>query len=357
MIADLKPYSAMKDSGVEWLGEVPEHWDSRKLRTVLRSVTARNRPDLPLLSVVREKGVIVRDVSNQDENHNFIPDDLTNYKVVHEGQFAMNKMKAWQGSYGVSRHAGIVSPAYFVFDLDDVSGDYFNTAIRSRAYVPFFTQASDGVRIGQWDLSRARMREITFSVPPLPEQAAIVRYLDHADRRVRRFLRAKQKLIGLLEEQKQAIIHRAVTRGLDPNVPLKDSGVEWLGDVPEHWEVKKLKRLGSVKIGLTYSPSDIVGDNGIMVLRASNIQSGVIISADNVYVSKKIPNKLLVAEGDILICVRSGSRNLVGKSALITGEFAGVTYGAFMSLLRSEYNDFIFRVLNRLGFYSPPLAA
>ena len=249
MITDLKPYPAMRASGVEWLGEVPEHWEVAKLRSILRSTTSRNRPDLPLLSVVREKGVIVRDVSNQESNHNFIPDDLSNYKVVREGQFAMNKMKAWQGSYGVSKHEGIVSPAYFVFDLNGVSEDFFNRAIRSKAYVPSFTQASDGVRIGQWDLAQDRMREIGFSTPPLPEQAAIVRYLDHVDRRVRRLTRAKRKLIALLTEQKQAIIHRAVTRGLDPDVPLKDSGVEWLGEVPEHWEVRRLRSLARVKTG------------------------------------------------------------------------------------------------------------
>ena len=153
----------------------------------------------------------------------------------------MNKMKAWQGSYGVSRYDGIVSPAYFIFEVEDVKGDFFHAAIRSKAYVPFFTQASDGVRIGQWDLSQARMREITFSIPPLPEQAAIVRYLDYVDRRVRRLVRAKRKLIALLTEQKQAIIHRAVTRGLDPDVPLKDSGIEWLGEMPGHWEVVSLE--------------------------------------------------------------------------------------------------------------------
>ncbi len=155
----------------------------------------------------------------------------------------MNKMKAWQGSYGVSKYDGIVSPAYFVFDLNGVGGEFFHSGIRSRAYVPFFTQASDGVRIGQWDLAQARMNEIPFFVPSLPEQVAIVRFLDHADRRIRRYIRAKQKLIKLLEEQKQAIIHRAVTRGLDPNVRLKPSRVEWLGDVPEHWDVLPLRRV------------------------------------------------------------------------------------------------------------------
>lgn len=248
MIGNLKLYPAMKNSDVEWLGEMPAHWELLKLRSILNNITNRNRPDLPLLSVVREKGVIVRDVSNSEENHNFIPDDLTNYKVVREGQFAMNKMKAWQGSYGISQHDGIVSPAYFVFDLNGVSSNFFNTAIRSKAYVPFFTQASDGVRIGQWDLSLSRMREITFLLPPLTEQKAIVRYLNHVDRRVRRLVQSKRKLIALLEEQKQAIIHRAVTRGLDPDVPLKDSGIEWLGEIPAHWEVRRVKTLFRLRL-------------------------------------------------------------------------------------------------------------
>ena len=241
MIADLKPYPAMKDSGVPWLGELPEHWEIRKLRNVLKRVSERNQPDLPLLSVVREKGVIIRNVINKDENFNFIPDDLTNYKVVHKGQFAINKMKAWQGSYGVSRHDGIVSPAYFIFDIQEIEGDYFHTAIRSKAYVSFFTQASDGVRIGQWDLSQTRMKEIPFFTPPLPEQAVIVHFLNFYDRKLRRYIRSKQKLIKLLEEQKATVIYQAVTRGLNPNVLLKPSGVEWIGDVPEHWEVRRLK--------------------------------------------------------------------------------------------------------------------
>ena len=241
MITDLKPYPAMKPSEVEWLGDVPAHWERRKLRQILTPVSERNRPDLPLLSVVRERGVILRNVNSREENHNVVPEDLTNYKVVQVGHFAMNKMKAWQGSYGVSPFHGLVSPAYFVFELNSVRSDFFHTAVRSRAYVPSFIQASDGVRIGQWDLSQEQMKEIPFFIPSPGEQAAIVSYLDHVDRRISRYIRAKQRLIELLEEEKQVIVHRAVTRGLDPDVPLKPSGVEWLGDVPEHWEVRRLK--------------------------------------------------------------------------------------------------------------------
>jgi type I restriction enzyme S subunit len=325
MIADLKPYPAMKDSSLEWLGEVPAHWDSRKLRTVLRSVTARNRPDLPLLSVVREKGVIVRDVSNRAENYNFIPDDLTNYKVVREGQFAMNKMKAWQGSYGVSRYDGIVSPAYFVFELDDVSGDYFNTAIRSKAYVPFFAQASDGVRIGQWDLSPARMREITFSAPPLAEQAAIVRYLDHVEGRVRRLVRAKRKLIALLTEQKQAIIHRAVTRGLDPDVPLKDSGVKWLGKVPEHWEVARLKDVAVLQTGITLGKTykDLPTDSH-PYLRVANVQVGRVDLREvkRVDVPSAEASGATLRDGDVLM-TEGGDIDKLGRGCVWRNEIPG----------------------------------
>lgn len=124
-----------KNINSNWLGTPPEHWKALKLRQILRPFSEKNHADLQLLSVVREKGVIVRDTEN-DDNHNYIPDDLSNYKMVKSGQFAMNKMKAWQGSYGVSKYTGIVSPAYFVFDFNyDMNPDYFHYAIRSRVYV------------------------------------------------------------------------------------------------------------------------------------------------------------------------------------------------------------------------------
>jgi type I restriction enzyme, S subunit len=321
MIFDLKPYPAYKDSGVPWLGEVPENWDMRKLRSVLRRVTERNRPDLPLLSVVREKGVILRDTTSTDENHNFIPDDLSNYKVVQSGQFAMNKMKAWQGSYGVSRHDGIVSPAYFVFDLTGVEGQFFHMAIRSRSYVPSFTRASDGVRIGQWDLAEARMREISFLVPPNFEQAAIVRFLDHADRRIRRYIRAKQNLIKLLNEQKQATIHHAVTRGLDPNVRLKPSGVEWLGDVPEHWKVLQVGHFAAVGNGSTPSRGNMGywADGTYPWLNSGNVNAGTITRAEQFVTETALRECHLprVPAGSVLVAI-TGQGKTRGTSAVLT---------------------------------------
>ena len=254
MSVNLNPYSVYMSTGDSWIGDVPGHWKVQNLRHLLRMVSKRNHPDLPLLSVVREKGVVLRDISNKDENHNYIPDDLTNYKFVQQGFFAINKMKAWQGSYGVSEFDGIVSPAYFVFIINGVLGRFFHMSIRSQTYVPYFTRASDGVRIGQWDLSLTRMCEIPFANPPIDEQTAIVRFLDHTDHRIQRYIRAKQKLIVLLEEQKKAIIHQAVTgqinvRSGKPYPAYKPSGVDWLGDVPAHWEVRRLTTLCNMKSG------------------------------------------------------------------------------------------------------------
>jgi len=243
MIDGLKPYPKYKDSGSRWLGTVPASWEVRNLRTLIGKRTERERPDLPLLSVAREKGVFVRSLTDEDENHNVIPEDLSNYKVARAGNLVINKMKAWQGSMGIAPCDGIVSPAYFVFDFQIANHRFGQTLLRSKPYVAHFGQASDGVRVGQWDLSITGMRQIPILIPHADEQDAIVRFLDHANGRIERAIRAKQKLMALLNEQKQAIIHRAVTRGLNPNVPLKPSGIPWLGDIPKHWEVRRLKTL------------------------------------------------------------------------------------------------------------------
>ena len=205
----------MKYSGVEWLGDIPAHWTTIKLRQILRPFSEKNHPDLPLLSVVREQGVIVRDIEDKDSNHNFIPDDLSGYKLVKKGQFAMNKMKAWQGSYGISNYTGIVSPAYFVFDVDFDNLEYFHYAIRSKVYVNFFAQASDGIRVGQWDLDMDKMKEIPFIVPPDDEQRAIVDYLPVAFEKYDLSISKLKAEIDVLNELKNKLISDVVTGQID----------------------------------------------------------------------------------------------------------------------------------------------
>lgn len=211
----LEPDVPMKFSGVKWLGDIPAHWETIKLRQLLHPVSIKNHPELPLLSVVREQGVIVRDINDKEANHNYIPDDLSGYKVVKRGQFAMNKMKAWQGSYGISDYTGIVSPAYFIFDVSFDNLEYFHYAIRSKVYVNFFAQASDGIRVGQWDLQMDKMKEIPFIVPPADEQAAIV---DYINRMLPQYDVAIEKLtveVETLEEYKTKLIADVVTGKID----------------------------------------------------------------------------------------------------------------------------------------------
>jgi type I restriction enzyme, S subunit len=241
MIEELRPYPEVKDSGSAWLSTVPRHWEIRSLRALIRPRNERNRADLPLLSVARERGVFVR--SDSDDNHNVIPDDLSNYKVAKAGSLVVNKMKAWQGSMGIAPCDGIVSPAYFVFDLKVAAPRYAEALFRSKPYVGQFARASDGVRIGQWDLSIAGMKAIPVVLPPPDEQALIVRFLDHATGKIDRAIRAKRRVIALLNEQKRTIIHHAVTCGLDPSVRLKDTSVPWLGKIPAHWNVCRVKNL------------------------------------------------------------------------------------------------------------------
>lgn len=215
VIKGLNKYAEMKYSGVNWLGDVPESWRIVKLRQILHSVSEKNHPELPLLSVVREKGVIVRDVDDIESNHNYIPDDLSNYKVVRENQFVINKMKSWQGSYGVSSYTGIVSPAYFIFDIDFPNLEYFQYAIRSKSYVNFFAQASDGIRVGQWDLQMDKMKEIPFLIPPEEEQREIVSAIKRIQPKCDSQIDNIQRGITILHELKNKIISDVVTGKLD----------------------------------------------------------------------------------------------------------------------------------------------
>ena len=194
-------------------------WETRSLRSLLTPRSERDRPDLPLLTVARERGVFVR--SDEDANHNAIPDDLGNYKVARSGDLVINKMKAWQGSLGLAPVDGIVSPAYFVFEADFEVPRFGEYLLRSKPYVAKFGAASDGVRIGQWDLDISRMRNIEVSLPRADEQAAIAKYLAHANARIEKAISAKRRLLVLLEEQKLAIIREEVDRSGGARLPLK----------------------------------------------------------------------------------------------------------------------------------------
>ena len=207
----LNPNVKMKATNIPWLPEIPEHWEMDSLRRFLRIFTEKGHGDKQLLSVTREQGVIERNTDSTEDNHNFIPEDLSGYKYVQVGDFVINKMKSWQGSYGVSEYEGIVSPAYFTCKLQGVDKHFFSTAIRSKIYVSFFARYSKGIRVDQWDLSPVALKSIPFALPPLPEQRAIVSYITDKTSKIDTLTSKLQQEIESIKEYKQRLISDVVT--------------------------------------------------------------------------------------------------------------------------------------------------
>jgi type I restriction enzyme, S subunit len=337
VIDRLKAYPEYKESGSDWLGPVPVHWGIRNLRTFIKKRVERNRPDLPLLSVARERGVFVRSVIDEDENHNVIPEDLTNYKVAFAGDLVINKMKAWQGSMGVAPCDGIVSPAYFVFDFCMANRAFGQALLRSKPYVAHFGQASDGVRIGQWDLSISGMRQIPVLVPDADEQTDIVRFLGYVNHATERAIHAKKNLIALVNELKQTIIQRAVTLGLDPTVPLKPSGIPWLGEIPRHWTQVALRRYWKVTDCKHLTVPFV--DEGIPLASVVEVQS-FVLDLSRCKRTKANWYRVLIQgdrrpkKGDLIYC-RNAS---VGACALVDTDI-DFAMGQDVCLIRSEYQN------------------
>ena len=201
----------MKPSCEDWIGDVPTHWQIVPLRAFLKPNNRKNPGGLPLLSVERERGVVNRETDGSPDNHNRVPDDLSNYKMVNGGQFVMNKMKAWQGSYGVAPCAGIVSPAYYVYDLVFENKEFFNYAIRSKCYVGFLGRDSYGIRIDQWDFKAERIKHIPFVVPTVEEQQEIVNYLSKQESKINSLQANIEAQIQKLKDYRRILIHDAVT--------------------------------------------------------------------------------------------------------------------------------------------------
>ena len=345
-------YPSYKASGVPWLGEVPEHWEIRQIRTVARVING-GTPSTNVPEYWDGKIVWITPDDLGKAKDRLIRD--SERRITQAGYEGCGTALAPAGSIVLSTRApvghigilGLPACANQGCRLLDVKETFHSTF----AFYELTAARPELESLGQGttftELSKGTLAAFLIALPTLDEQAAIVRYLDYVNQHIRAYVSAKERLIALLEEERQGVVHQAVTRCLDPNVRLKPSGVEWLGDVPEHWEVRRIRTLGQAIIGLTYAPHDVTdADEGKLVLRASNISGGRVVDADNVYVRCSVPDKLLVRDGDILICSRSGSRNLIGKNARIDSKSAGTTFGAFMTVLRGPNNDYLHQVFN-----------
>ena len=254
----MKKYDNYQDSGVAWLGEVPEHWETFKGKFVFEVINERSKDGSEtLLSVSEKHGVIPRKNINVTM---FKAASYEGYKLCEKGDLVINSLWAWSNGLGISDYGGIVSTAYGVYRIKNAAHDYnyFRYLLKTQRYVDQYNNHSKGIWKSRLLLSDWSFLEIPMLLPPKPEQTIIARFLDYKCAQIDRFVRQKRRLINLLEEKKQAIINRAVTRGLDETVVMKDSGVEWLGEVPGHWEVRKLKyALSRVSGGITPSMNNL----------------------------------------------------------------------------------------------------
>lgn len=347
----MEKYSSYKDSGIQWFGEIPSHWEVKRLRNFLSIYSEKGHGNKQLLSVTRENGIIKRNAESKEENHNFVPDDLSGYKYVRQGDFVINKMKSWQGSYGVSKYEGIVSPAYYVCSLNFSNKDFFSIAIRSKAYIPFFLQYSKGIRVDQWDLSTDALKEIPFILPPKEEQDIMVSFLEKQTAEINNAIAQQQHMIDLLNERKQIIIQRAVTKGLDENVEMKDSGIEWIGEIPAHWSIMKLRAIGSTINGVSHD-STYFG-SGFPFVSYSDVYKNPSLPSEVCGLAKstKLEQAMFsVEEGDVFFTRTSETAEEIGFSSVCMNTIEKAVFAGFLirfrpdkGVLNKNYSKYFFR--------------
>ncbi|ENZ0348102.1 restriction endonuclease subunit S [Morganella morganii] len=337
-MAKYKAYPEYKDSGVEWLGEIPGHWKTMSISRLFSRIKRTGYIEKELLSVYRDYGVIPK--SSRDDNNNKPSEDLSPYQLVQPNDLVMNKMKAWQGSIAISEYEGIVSPAYFVYKpnkflFELAHPKYVHYLLRNSIYITQYLSRSKGIRVNQWDLDPDEFRNIELLLPGKIEQEKIYSFLDHETARIDNLIDKQQQLIELLKEKRQAVISHAVTKGLNPDVPMKDSGVEWLGEVPEHWELVPLKYLCNFSGGGTPTKDNLsYWQGGTVPWVSPKDMKSFWISETQDYVTPKAVSESstnYVEEGSLLMVVRSG---ILQRNIPVAINIVKVTINQDMKALR-----------------------
>ncbi len=319
-------YPAYKDSGVEWLGEVPEHWDVKRIAALYTEVVEQGHDQLPVLSVSIHDGVSDSELSEEEMDRKVVrSEDKSKYKRVAPGDLVYNMMRAWQGAFGSVAVEGMVSPAYVVArPKTDLPSQWVEYLLRTDFAVDEVKRFSRGITDFRLRLYWDEFKNLRISTPPVTEISGILGFLDHETAKINALIAEQQRLIKLLQEKRQAVISHAVTKGLNPDAPMKDSGVEWLGEVPEHWEILDLKHLkkkgSSITYGIVQAGPHI--DDGIPYIRTSDMAGDRLrletcqrtsAEIDEAYARSK------VVAGDLVIAIRA----TVGKVLEVPTELHG----------------------------------
>jgi type I restriction enzyme S subunit len=352
----MKKYQSYKLSEFEWVDKVPNHWNFIPFNFVLSEskVKLENiNEDLNLLSLSGEKGISNKKI--EDEVQVRTSEELSKYNVVRVGQIVMNPLvnplKLDYFGFSLSNIQGVVSPVYMVFDTNQ-STKYIEWYFKSHLTIQYLLSNTKGIRPLSLQLSRETLKVIKILVPPISEQQQIVEFLDSKTELIDKLISTKERKIILLKEQRTSLINCVVTKGLNPNVKMKDNGVEWIGDIPEYWKISKFKYDSSipVKYGLNIS-GDKYLDEGIRFIRITDLtEEGDLILDDGKYLDENdVPNEFLLNKWDVLFC-RSG--HTVGKSYLHKedGKFTSGGYLVRFNFRNYYESKFIFYI-SKTSFY------
>ena len=337
-----KQYPSYKNSGVEWLGDVPDEWDIYPFWHLFNRKEITNKTQEQLLSVYLDRGVILH-----SEGGGMVhkpADNLEKYQLVEVNDFVMNNQQAWRGSVGVSPYKGIVSPAYLIFSFNKkiCAPKFFKYFLRDKGVVDQFMIASMSVGTIQRQVKWHLLKTIQLSIPSLIEQNTIANFLDTETARIDNLISKQEKLIELLEEQRKSIISHAVTKGLNPNAPMKDSGVEWLGDVPEHWEVTFIKYI-TKKISSGKTPlggAEVYTDEGVIFLRSQNIYNDGLHLDDVSFIPHEIHASMkssAVKKNDVLLNITGGS---IGRTCLVDCEIGEANVNQHVCIIRTSKDKY-----------------
>ena len=295
----------------------------------------KGQPDLPVLSLYRDYGVVPKD--SRDDNHNVTSLDTSGYKVVERGDLVINKMKAWQGSLAVSEYNGIVSPAYHICKItsEKICKKYLHYLLRDASYLPEYMRLSTGLRVGQWDLSFDDFKNIPFLVPPLAEQDRIAAFLDAECAEIDAVLEKTRASIEEYKKLKQAVITQAVTKGVRGDRPMKDSGIEWIGEIPAEWDVLNLVAHTSMLTPMRDRPENL--DGPIPWVRIEDFEGKYIESSKaGLGVSMKTVKEmnLKVYPVGTILCTSSC---IMGKCAIVSREL--VSNQRFIGIIPDRTTD------------------
>jgi len=352
----MKRYPVYKDSGLPWLGEIPKHWEIKRSKHFFREIDERSDSgDEELLSVSHITGVTPRSEKNITM---FMAESYEGYKTCIPNDLVINIMWAWMGALGVSKYRGIISSAYGVYrakDKNSFNFEYLDYLVRIPEYIAEYTRRSKGIRSSRLRMYSDDFFQLPIICPPPKEQKTIAHFLDYKIEQIEQYIRNKQRLIELLNEQKTAIINRAVTKGINPNAPMKHSGIEWLGEIPAHWEIDRIGRLSeSLQTGpfgsKLHSKEYVSG--GIPVINPSNMRYSKIVPDLNCAIDKPTWERLkrhALEIGDIIFA----RRGEMGRCALVTEKESGWICGTGSLRMRPKaektIREFLIMVLSAQG--------